>query len=63
MDLAALFRYWSYWDFVNVYGENFASWDEFFGPHSYNNDDFTTNMRYNVSNMPRKKISKGQTSS
>jgi hypothetical protein len=45
----AMFRYWSYWDFVDVNGENFDSWNEFYGPHLYNGDNFTTNMRYNVS--------------
>ncbi|KAF7540203.1 hypothetical protein G7054_g1546 [Neopestalotiopsis clavispora] len=29
---------------------NFTSWDEFFGPHVYNNDDFTTTQQYNLSN-------------
>ncbi|GAB1216551.1 hypothetical protein ATERTT37_005767 [Aspergillus terreus] len=52
----AMFRYWSYWDFVDVNGENFDSWNEFYGPHLYNGDNFTTNMRYNMSNSNRNSI-------
>lgn len=44
-----LVRYWAYWNFVDVNGDNFKSWDEFYGPHKYNGDEFTTIMRYNVS--------------
>ncbi|KAE8142768.1 hypothetical protein BDV38DRAFT_234019 [Aspergillus pseudotamarii] len=46
----ALVRYWAYWNFVDVNGDNFKSWDEFYGPHKYNGDEFTTIMRYNMSN-------------
>jgi Peptidase family S41 len=28
---------------------NFSSWQEFFGPHEYNGDTFTTTQRYNLS--------------
>ncbi|BAE66546.1 unnamed protein product [Aspergillus oryzae RIB40] len=45
-----LVRYWAYWNFVDVNGDNFKSWDEFYGPHKYNGDEFTTIMRYNMSN-------------
>lgn len=30
--------------------KNFASWTEFFGPHPYNGDEFTTTQRYDLSN-------------
>ncbi|KNG88248.1 hypothetical protein ANOM_003056 [Aspergillus nomiae NRRL 13137] len=45
-----LVRYWAYWNFVDVNGDNFKSWDAFYGPHKYNGDEFTTIMRYNMSN-------------
>lgn len=45
-----LVRYWAYWNFVDVNGDNFDSWDEFYGPHKYNDDEFTTIFRYNMSN-------------
>ncbi|KAI9773497.1 MAG: hypothetical protein M1839_002079 [Geoglossum umbratile] len=30
-------------------GQNFTSWPEFFGPHSFDGDSFTTTQRYNLS--------------
>ena len=33
-----------------VTGQNFTSWAEFFGPHEYNSDLFTTVQRENISN-------------
>jgi hypothetical protein len=33
-------------------GENFTSWGEFFGPHPYNEDQFTTTVRA-LSKLPR----------
>lgn len=42
-------RYWSYWNFVNANGKTFASWDSFYGPHEYNDDEFSSIVRYNVS--------------
>ncbi|KAL5354942.1 hypothetical protein BJX96DRAFT_140397 [Aspergillus floccosus] len=59
-DAVAMFRYWSYWNFVDVDGENFDSWSEFYGPHLYNGDNFTTNMRYNMSNSNRNSILEAQ---
>ncbi|KAH0534195.1 hypothetical protein FGG08_007206 [Glutinoglossum americanum] len=32
-------------------GQNFTSWAEFFGPHSYDGDTFTTTQRYNLSSF------------
>ncbi|KAE8355879.1 hypothetical protein BDV28DRAFT_16669 [Aspergillus coremiiformis] len=51
-DFADIFpvRYWAYWNFVDVNGDNFHSWDTFYGPHKYNGDEYTTIMRYNMSN-------------
>ncbi|KAF7591698.1 hypothetical protein BBP40_001211 [Aspergillus hancockii] len=51
-----LVRYWAYWNFVNASGDNFASWDDFYGPHKYNGDSFTTIMRYNMSNSNKVSI-------
>jgi hypothetical protein len=31
-------------------GRTFTDWDEFFGPHTFNGDNFTTVQRYNLSN-------------
>ncbi|OCK81846.1 hypothetical protein K432DRAFT_350154 [Lepidopterella palustris CBS 459.81] len=47
------YRYWAYWHFVDVNNKNFPSWNSFYGPHTYNNDNFTTTMRYNLSNADR----------
>ncbi|GJC97796.1 peptidase s41 family protein [Colletotrichum higginsianum] len=47
------FRYWAWWHFRNAEGDNFDSWDEFNGPHTYNNDKFTTTFRYNYSSADR----------
>ncbi|KAL6707223.1 hypothetical protein ACN47E_004770 [Coniothyrium glycines] len=44
------FRYWSWWHFRTAEGENFSGWDQFNGPLSLNNDQFTATMRYNYSN-------------
>lgn len=49
LDFANDFRYWAYWHFLDVNNKDFDSWKEFSGPHTYNNDNFTTTMRYNVS--------------
>ncbi|KAL9109652.1 MAG: hypothetical protein Q9227_005689 [Pyrenula ochraceoflavens] len=32
-------------------GQNFSSWDEYFGPNEYNGDSFTTTQRYDLSNL------------
>ncbi|KAE8149084.1 hypothetical protein BDV25DRAFT_156969 [Aspergillus avenaceus] len=45
-----LVRYWAFWNFVDVNGKTFKSWEDFYGPHTYNGDNFTTIMRYNMSN-------------
>ncbi|WQF90266.1 Putative Tail specific protease, ClpP/crotonase-like domain superfamily [Colletotrichum destructivum] len=47
------FRYWAWWHFRTAEGNNFDSWDEFNGPHTFNNDKFTTTFRYNYSNADR----------
>ncbi|PLB46888.1 hypothetical protein P170DRAFT_363387 [Aspergillus steynii IBT 23096] len=46
----ASLRYWSYWNFVNANDKTFASWDSFYGPHEYNDDEFSSIVRYNLSN-------------
>ncbi|KAF9889363.1 hypothetical protein FE257_007473 [Aspergillus nanangensis] len=52
-------RFWSYWDFVDVNGDTFESWDQYYGPHKYNEDEFTTTMRYNMSNRNRESVLSG----
>ncbi|KAF2810488.1 uncharacterized protein BDZ99DRAFT_498614 [Mytilinidion resinicola] len=52
-DVTDTFRHWAYWHFLDVNNKNFASWKEFYGPHTYNNDTFTTTIRYNLSNSDR----------
>lgn len=41
--------FWYYDDFLNVEGEQFSTWEQFYGPRTINGDQFTTPMRYNVS--------------
>lgn len=48
LDIGSDYRYWAYWHFVDVNNNNWPSWKAFYGPHTYNNDNFTTTMRYNV---------------
>ncbi|KAK1141240.1 hypothetical protein N8T08_009279 [Aspergillus melleus] len=43
-------RYWSYWNFVDANGKTFSSWDSFYGPHKFNDDEFSSIVRYNLSN-------------
>lgn len=43
-------RYWAYWDFVDAYGDTFESWEDYYGPHELNGEEYTTVMRYNLSN-------------
>ncbi|KAF2662339.1 hypothetical protein K491DRAFT_287888 [Lophiostoma macrostomum CBS 122681] len=45
-----VFKVWAYWNYVTVQNKNFASWDEFKGPHKNNGDLYTTVFRYNLSN-------------
>ncbi|KAH8817199.1 hypothetical protein F5884DRAFT_874120 [Xylogone sp. PMI_703] len=43
---------WVATDLINANtNQNFTSWPEFFGPHLYNNDNFTTVQRYNLSSL------------
>src|SRR4029077_3159080 len=37
-------------DAETVPNRNFTSWQEFFGPHMYDGDNFTTTQRYDLSN-------------
>ncbi|KAI9045802.1 uncharacterized protein KD926_007105 [Aspergillus affinis] len=43
-------RYWSYWNFIDANGKTFSSWDSFYGPHKFNDDEFSSIVRYNLSN-------------
>ncbi|KAF2704849.1 hypothetical protein K504DRAFT_352354, partial [Pleomassaria siparia CBS 279.74] len=49
-------RYWAYWHFVTVKGENFKDWNEFVGPFEFNGDNYTATSRYNMSNDDRTSI-------
>ncbi|CZR66660.1 uncharacterized protein PAC_16561 [Phialocephala subalpina] len=43
---------WVATDLINANtNQNFTSWAEFFGPHLYNGDNFTTVQRYNLSSL------------
>ncbi|KUJ17685.1 uncharacterized protein LY89DRAFT_747417 [Mollisia scopiformis] len=43
---------WVATDLINANtNQNFTSWAEFFGPHLYNGDNFTTVQRYNLSSI------------
>ncbi|OCL09070.1 hypothetical protein AOQ84DRAFT_388421 [Glonium stellatum] len=55
-DIGSDYRYWAYWHFVDANNNNWPSWDAFYGPHFYNDDNFTTTMRYNLSNSDRVSI-------
>lgn len=48
----ARLRFWSYWNFVDANGKTFSSWDSFYGPHKFNDDEFSSIVRYNVSWSP-----------
>jgi len=48
LDIGSDFREWAYWHFLDVNNNNWPSWKAFYGPHRFNGDDFTTDMRYNV---------------
>ncbi|KAA8644776.1 hypothetical protein EYZ11_005133 [Aspergillus tanneri] len=43
-------RYWTYWNFLDTNGETFSTWDDLYGPHEFNGDNFTSIIRYNLSN-------------
>jgi hypothetical protein len=50
LDLAA--NEWVATDRLNANtDQNFSSWAEFFGPHLYDGDDFTTTQRYNLTSF------------
>lgn len=42
-------RFFKYNHYLDMDGETFTSWKQFYGPHAENGDLFTTPMRYNVS--------------
>ncbi|KAF2635977.1 hypothetical protein P280DRAFT_473397 [Massarina eburnea CBS 473.64] len=44
------YRYWAWWHFRDAQGNNFKSWDDFNGPQTLNNDNYTVTMRYSYSN-------------
>lgn len=43
-----IYRYWSWWHFLNSDGADFKDWNDFNGPVNLNGDSFTSTMRYNV---------------
>lgn len=42
-----IYRYWSWWHFLNSDGADFKDWNDFNGPVKLNGDSFTSTMRYN----------------
>ena len=42
-------KYFQYNHFLDMDGEAFTSWEQFYGPYAENGDLYTTPNRYNVS--------------
>ncbi|KAF1976102.1 hypothetical protein BU23DRAFT_588280 [Bimuria novae-zelandiae CBS 107.79] len=53
------FRYWGYSHYLDAQGKDFDSWKQFKGPERFHDDQYTSTMRYNLSNADTLSIRNG----